>query len=42
VQRDGLDSMGSLLEQAGDVSSGRLSSQKPCAERRRRRLGHYA
>jgi len=28
VQRDALDSMGTLFEQAGDESSGRLSSKK--------------
>ena len=29
VQRDALDSMGTLFEQFGDDSSGRLSSKKP-------------
>ena len=29
VQRDALDSMGSLFKQVGDESSGRLSSKKP-------------
>ena len=29
VQRDALDSMGTLFEQVGDDSSGRLSSMKP-------------
>ena len=29
VQRDALDSMGTLFEQVGDDSSGRLSSKKP-------------
>ena len=39
VQRDALDSIGTLFEQVGDDSSGRLSSMKPRLSSKARKSG---